>query len=303
MELLPEDPILEDLFYKAHGDKIITAFNQDFTSGTFEWIPSDSYQRFTQNLTKHSENPNSMFFRSLMFYKNNPIIYTINEQGFRDDPLYTKPQEVDLYLGCSFSFGIGLHLENTWVHKVQKYLNFPGINASVPGSGVMTHYRMLVMLSKKFKIRNVFHFTDFEQPRIEWYKEALDKNKSFLTKYKNLLPNDGDVTPDLIENIFNDRNITYIQHLCKYAIKGFCEDSNINLFTVYHSDANRYNSSYRIYDKTEAMYSEFYFNSKLDFLARDLSHLSIQRHHYIYLYFLDKLGVNIFKLKEDNSVI
>ena len=29
MKLLPEDPILEDLFFKAHGDKIITTFSQD----------------------------------------------------------------------------------------------------------------------------------------------------------------------------------------------------------------------------------------------------------------------------------
>lgn len=303
MKLLPEDPILEDLFFKAHGDEIITAFNQDFTSGTFEWIPSDSYQKFTQNLTKHSENKDSMFYRSLMFYKDNPIVYSINKEGFRDDPLDTKPQEVDLYLGCSFTFGIGVHTENTWVYKVQKYLNFPSINASVPGSGVMTHYRMLVMLSSKFKIRNVFHFTDFEQSRVEWYKEVLDKNKSFLTKYKNMIPSDVEFSPDLMENVFNSRNITYMQHLCKYAMKGFCQDANINLYTVYHSDANRFNSTYRVYGKAESLSPQFHFDRNLDFLARDLSHLSIQRHHFIYVYFLSKLGVNIFNFKSDTSVI
>jgi len=311
MELLSKDPILEDLFFKAHGDEIVTIFSQIYTPGTYEWIPADSYEKYTENFNKHSRNKDSTYFRSLLFYKDNPIEYNINEYGFRDDPLDTKPQEVDVYLGCSFSFGIGNHLEHVWTYKLQKYLNFPNINASVPGTGVITHYRMLVMLSKKYKIRNVFHFTDFEQPRIEWFKEVLNETKFNKSKYHNLLPTDETVTPEQVENMFNDRNITLMQHLCKYAIKGFCENANINLYTVYKSDTDRFNATYRPYSSTKdnpliSILPEFSFDSKnLNFLARDLSHLSIQRQHFVYLDFLTKLGVNIFNknVKMQDSLI
>lgn len=280
---------VEDYFLKSNGEKIETFFSQNYPKGSYKWIPSDSKESFVKNFKNFSQSDNPIHVKSLKYYRKNPITYDVNEVGFRDTPLSDKPKEVDVYLGCSHTFGIGHHIENTWVYKLQNFLNFPSINAAVPGAGIVTHFRMLVMLSQKFKIRNVFVFTDFNQPRLEWYYDALTLNGK-TSRYRVLSATNVNVTEEDIENIFNNRNLSYLHLSFKYAFEGFCKNFNFNLFFTYFTDSNRLLRE----SKNNSVLPPFRYDGVGDLLARDFGHLSCMQQHYTYLYFLKLMGVEIF---------
>ena len=62
---------------------------------TLDWIFTDSKEFFDEQL---EENPND---KNLLWYKDNPIKYQINKDGFRLPYELTK-EEGNVYLGCSF---------------------------------------------------------------------------------------------------------------------------------------------------------------------------------------------------------
>ena len=68
---------------------------------------TDSKEFFDEQL---EENPNDKVF---LWYKDNPIKYKINKDGFRL-PYDTIKEEGNDGLGCSFTFGVGLHYDKTW---------------------------------------------------------------------------------------------------------------------------------------------------------------------------------------------
>jgi len=121
-------------------------------SNTYGWIPMDSEELFNQNIKKY---PNDI---SLNYYLKNPIEYKLNNYGFRTPDDFNSEDEGNVFLGCSHTFGIGHHLENTWAYKVNQYVGGKFWNLGIGGTGVMTHYRILSQLYKKLKIKNIFHF-------------------------------------------------------------------------------------------------------------------------------------------------
>lgn len=281
---------IEDFFLKSNGEKIETFFSFHYSEDSYDWIPSDSKESFIKNFKKFSQSDKPIHIKSLKYYRKNPICYKVNEVGFRDVSLSDKPKEVDVYLGCSHTFGIGHHIENTWGYKLQNFLNFPSINAAVPGAGVITHFRMLVMLSQKFKIRNVFVFTDFNQPRLEWYYDTLSLNGE-PSRYKITSIHKPGVTEQEIENIFNNRNISFLHLTFKNAFVGFCKNYNINLYFTYCTDSNKFFWE----EKNNRVLPCFKSTGINDLLARDFSHHTCMQQHYTYLYFLKLMGVKVFE--------
>ena len=228
----------------------------------FNWHMSDNEKRFKSNLSKFS-NIDSQSKSSLEFYKLNPISYKVNHYGFRDDPLSTKPKKIDLFLGCSFTFGTGVHIEDTWTYKLGEFLNFPTINAGLPGSGVMTQFRALLYLSSLFEIRNIFHIHSLYHSRYEWWEEGkyvYDKvNLNYIKNYKD----------PFSRVLFNSENLTFLHNTFHHAFLGVCNQKNINYFSIY--------------DLEDIPKSDYEVSNRL---ARDLLHPSVQSHKDIFQFFL-----------------
>jgi len=64
------------------------------------------------------------------------VAYQYNDYGYRSVESYTKLLDVSdkiVCIGCSFTFGIGLELEETWPTQLSTLLNKPVLNLSFPG--------------------------------------------------------------------------------------------------------------------------------------------------------------------------
>lgn len=120
---------------------------------TLMWIGGDSEYKFKNNLIKYPEN------LSLLYYKENPIKYKMNNYGYRTPYDFKKGDSVNVYLGCSHTVGVGHHLENTWVYKLHNKLNkeFECVNLSQGGRGIENQFRQLYYWKDFFKIKNIFH--------------------------------------------------------------------------------------------------------------------------------------------------
>ena len=80
------------------------------------------------------------------YYINNPIEYKFNNYGYRTYDDFEKGKKGILTLGCSFTEGIGLHLENTWSYKIAKHFNKPLYNLAVGGKGIRDSFERLIAL-------------------------------------------------------------------------------------------------------------------------------------------------------------
>lgn len=281
---------IDKLYFREHGLFFDSSYNYAREDGVLDWHPSDTEQRFNENLKKYQNSSDEYIKKSLKFYQENPISYQVNSEGFRDVPLSTKPNEVDVFLGCSFTFGIGIHNEYTWTHKIAQHTKFPSINAGIGGSGPITHYRILIHLAKRFKIRNLFYLIDFNHHRYEWYYDHLT-NKDF-SQYKFLTPHCPGISTLDFENILNERNRIFSIHAMFNAVKGLCYDKGINLIPCIQQDFHYFLIDFK--NRTDFI-PEYAFDYSLNYAARDISHPPILDHHAYYLYFLNKLGVKTFK--------
>ena len=234
--------------------------------GTYKWRSTDSeknWQRLLNGdvLEKHREyiKDDSELKEFIEYYTENPIEYKFNSNGFRDDELDSKPKEVDVYLGCSFTNGIGLHKEKIWPSLLSSELNFPSINAGIDGVGVITQYRTLMFLYQKFKIRNVFHFMPLTHVRWEWYNSV--ENKYYNWKIGH--PNPA-IPLAYIENI------SLQVHVFLKGMRQVCSEHNTNYINV-----------------TE--YPEYTPTSLIENRARDLHHRGFEFHKVLTKKFIEQL--------------
>ena len=253
----------DDFYYFYQPRTIETEYTQ---TGVQYFDNTDSEQRFEQlknnNINDKSEELGIDWSPLYNFYKDNPVTYNYNSNGFRDSELFSKPSVVDVYLGCSFTSGVGLHEKDTWPSKLSRILNFPKINAGVAGSGIIYQYRVLMWLLKKFKIRNLFHYFPLTHARWEWYDSA---------KYRTQNPSDpiGELIPQLAEF----RNISLMNHTYIKAFKQVSSEHNINYILDY---------KYYILEKDKYSLVELY--------SRDASHPGPAFHTILTEKFLKKLN-------------
>lgn len=78
---------------------------------------------------------NQKFLQNYMdgFYIKNPIEYTINKFGYRSKYSNIPNTDYILVLGCSHTFGLGLHEEHRYSNLLEDSYNIPVINISFPG--------------------------------------------------------------------------------------------------------------------------------------------------------------------------
>ena len=103
-------------------------------NGEVKWVGADFESTFEENIKKYPE--------YLQYYVDNPITYKVNKQYFRStfDFKPNKKKKVNLFLGCSHTFGIGLHWEHTWPYLLSQNLDEDIINLGVPGGCMEVSY-------------------------------------------------------------------------------------------------------------------------------------------------------------------
>ena len=148
--------------YRHKNDLDDRGFKSDYSYG---FIETDSLEQWEKTLKKYPDNP------SVQYYLNNPIEYKLNNRGFRTPDNFNSKDIGNVFLGCSHTFGIGHHLENTWSYKLNNIIGGKFWNLSVGGTGVTSHFRLLLGYYKELNIKNIFHFAP-KYPRYEFIENG-----------------------------------------------------------------------------------------------------------------------------------
>jgi len=110
----------------------------DHAGQTLDWLPSDSEQVFQQNI----KNPQKKkYLESRGWHVPGCFQYKINQHGFRTTELHKNAHSV-VALGCSFTVGIGLPIEDAWPSILAEKLNKTVYNLGVGGASLDTVFRI-----------------------------------------------------------------------------------------------------------------------------------------------------------------
>ena len=243
----------------------------------YGFIETDSEAVWNEILRKKYNNFNNF---SIKYYVENPIKYKLNNFGFRTPDDFNSEDEGNVFLGCSHTFGIGHHLENVWSYKLNQIIGGKFWNLSIGGTGVTTHFRLLLGFYKELKIKNIFHYAP-KYPRYEFIENGRPQfyivnnyNENWKSKFGDLL------TDSLLKDEQKEFNwITYT-----YAIKAIANEIGCNYYLIegdtgWHSQDDN------------------------SLLARDLLHHTTLYHHNIMKDFLKIYDPNLLNLVDDKNEI
>ena len=180
------------------------------------------------------------------YYKDSKIEYKYNEFGYRSDNLnLIEYKDYILTFGCSYSFGMGLHYEDTYSYTVAKSLDVKNINLSIPGSGIDYHKINTILFTNFFSKKRL--------PKLVIYQYPNDYRVRFSEVDKNSVRifTDSGVDKDCVFDNYqylsdywiNGKGEKYIQDLITPLIL-----NNIWKFLgvpVIHLTFNDYNQEYK----------------------------------------------------------
>jgi hypothetical protein len=231
---------------------------------TFKFIPSDGEDTWFTNLKFKNNN-------SLKYYLDNPIEYKLNNCGFRTPDDFNSTDTGNIFLGCSHTFGIGHHLENVWSYKLNNVIGGKFWNLGMGGTGVASHFRILLAYYKELKIKNIFHFAPM-YPRYEFIQNGKPKNYIIANYNEEWKSTFGDLMINsLLTNEQCEMNwITYTS-----AIKGLASEIGCNYYLI-EGDAGWHGAD----------------DNSLQ--ARDLMHHTTEYQHKIYKDFLKLYDENLY---------
>lgn len=125
--------------------------NENYKNDTKDFYDTDNREFFE----RAKEDPNNLEY--IKYWEDNPFNYRFNNFGFRTDDDFYEGQEVNMFLGCSHTSGIGWPIEMTWGHMVNSEIGGPAFaNLGVGGKGIGTGFRLFSAWSRYFKIKNLF---------------------------------------------------------------------------------------------------------------------------------------------------
>lgn len=231
----------------------------------YNFADSDSERQWNKILKYYTNN------HSVQYYIQNPIKYKLNNCGFRTPDDFNSEEEGNVFLGCSHTFGVGHHLNDIWSYKLNNIIGGKFWNLGLGGTGVMTHFRILLAYYKQLKIKNIFHYAP-KYPRYEFIENGIPQhyilneyNKNWKFKFGNLIF-DSLLTQEQIE--FNW--ITFTN-----AIKGLATEIGCNYYLI-EGDIGPHS------------------NVDNSLQARDLMHHTTKVQHSIYKDFLKLYDENLY---------
>ena len=208
------------LKHRAHLDNSNYMFNNEY-----DFIDTDDETNWKDNLKQNNDNFNKY---SIEYYVQNPIKYKLNNYGFRTMDNFNSEDVGNVFLGCSHTFGVGHHLENIWSYKLNNVIGGKFWNLGIGGTGVATHFRLLLGFYKELKIKNIFHFAP-KYPRYEFIENEKPQNyivndykKSWESKFGNLM----------VDSLLTDEQCEFNWMSYTYAIKGLAKEIGCNYYLI-----------------------------------------------------------------------
>jgi len=142
-------------------------------------------------------------------YKPGDFTYAFNDYGFRCDN-FSLPSDINVvFLGCSFTEGIGLPVENIWTYQLLSKIrqktnkNIPYWNLAMGGMGIDTQSLFLHWFSKMKKIDYVFALIP-PLARREYLYEST------IMKHWNIHTNNHKVT--IVDELFSDDQFLFYEN-------------------------------------------------------------------------------------------
>lgn len=177
---------------------------------------------------KHMNDPDKAVILRRNGYTADSIEYRYNNFGFRTDDDFDlkSPAPGTMFLGCSYTFGTGLNIEDTWAYKLNQKLGGECFyNFSQPGSGIETAYRMLRAYADDLKIKTVYFLTLDNGQRREFF-HINRRHFNFIG------PWDYDKYEFVAENMTDNVELNMSRTRTTDAIKGFCWERGIDVYCL-----------------------------------------------------------------------
>ena len=165
---------------------MFTRYTDSRKNETHQWCPSDSEDRYKPINSKGEIN-----------YSRDSFDYKFNSDGFRCDEFSEKSDFPILFMGCSFTEGIGLPLSDIWpiyfineLKKDQRYSdkNIPYHSLAMGGTGIDYAATALFTYIQKIKPKVVFYLLSSLMRREYCYSSTLVK--SWLPNESKHFPKD-----------------------------------------------------------------------------------------------------------------
>jgi hypothetical protein len=147
---------------------------------------------------KNMEDPSGRILLERNNWVNTVIDYQVNSWGFRSNIEYDLVQEPCIVaLGCSFTFGIGLHEHQTWPSLLGELLGVQVLNLGMPGHSLDLNSLWLTLEGDA--IRNPIAVCVLEPPngRVSW----LVQNPLQTNVYSDQLLTVCESDPRIISNL------------------------------------------------------------------------------------------------------
>ena len=187
------------------------------------------------------------------------IEYRFNDNGFRCDYNMNnglKSMNVNMFLGCSNTLGIGVNLEETWCYHINA--SFTGtrtmLNMGQGGGSAETCYRLAREWIPIIKPKDVFMLSPPETRREFWKEE----HTPVIVGPKSTLP----------KTMVSEREIQLNRYRVKDAIENICRQHNIPFTYMY---------MHGLFEKT--------FNGEFNDFGRDGQHPGPESHKVIAKHF------------------
>jgi hypothetical protein len=187
------------------------------------WSGSDRKDVWLSNM----KDPNHYeFFKKNRWDNEYAIEYNFNSHGFRCKEFDQSPAY--LALGCSFTEGVGIPIEQTWPTLLAEQINQPILNLGVGGSSLDTCFRLLDYYIDKLNILGVFvlepppdRFEIFESNTPFTFTPNYDKS-TVVTGEKELYQ----------LWITAAKNTSYNIRKNNLAMKQLCDEKNIPITSI-----------------------------------------------------------------------
>ena len=219
-----------------------------FANQTVEFFTESERKDFEQERTVNK--PKYKYYKNKDYkhYKENPIEYSINNYGFRTPVNFKKGLEGNVFLGCSYTFGIGHYLENVWSWKVNEHVGGNFLNLAVPGHGIMTAARVLYAFKDMLKYKNIFlhiphhyRYTFYDPFEETWQimSPHFDSIGNITSNQKIIMASDNNMLLNYISALALIKQVAKEHNANFYSVKEFKASYKQKIFNNWIKD-NRY---------------------------------------------------------------
>lgn len=207
----------------------------DFSPKTYYWWGGDNWEEWKKN----KDLEHMLVWHDTLPGDSNPLTYDINSHGFRTKELDSFDSNSIMLLGCSMTFGIGVHEETTFAHHLSKYLDDPIINLGYPGGSLDSMYRIYSYWQPRIKSKNTiilippgcrFESAANDKGRF-WYKWGI--HRILAMKAEGKLTKESAI---MTSHFFEERQVAVNMQRNLNAIKNIARETNSSLYIFDNED-------------------------------------------------------------------